>query len=515
MSLILNGNDLAIEDMVQVARSGKTVGLAPEARERIDKCRALLEEKLEKQEVMYGVTTGIGEFSEVVLTPEQTQNYQKFLIYSHAAGCGEPAPEEDVRAAILSRINVHCNGLSGCRLAVTETLVEMLNRGVTPVMCRRGSVGASGDLSPMAQMALVPMGEGEAFFEGERLPGAEAMKRAGIPIIVYEARDGLATINGSNVITGMGSIQVHDAAIFYKTAQIAAAMSMEALNTNTLCLDERLHKSRGYPGAVACAENLRRLVANSEFLGRDSKRVQDAYSLRSTPQVIGSALDSYNWSKEIFLIELNGVGDNPLFFPDSRDCVTGANFQGTPMAFALEHLSMAVTTVSVLSERRLNRLMNPALNVGLPAFLTKGAGMMSGLMLTQYTAGALICENRILSQPAAVGSIPAAADQEDFVSMGMTTAIKGRQIIDNAWSVLAIELMAAAQAFDFLAPLKPGPASKAAFEIIRGDVAYLDDDRPLFDDINRLTETVRSGRIVEAVEEIVGPLLLSDLTVTR
>lgn len=515
MSLILNGSNLHIDDLVLVARHGKKVGLAPEAEERINRCRALLEEKVEKREIMYGVTTGIGEFSEVVLTPEQTENYQKFLIYSHAAGCGEPVPEEEVRAAILSRINVHCNGLSGGRLLVTRTLVEMLNRGVTPVICRRGSVGASGDLSPMAQMALVLMGEGEAFFEGDRLPGAEAMKRAGIPTLVFEARDGLATINGSNVITGMGSLQVHDAARFYKNAQIAAAMSMEALNTNTLCLDERLHTARGYPGAVACASNLRLLLDDSGLLGRDNKRVQDAYSLRSTPQVIGSALDSFNWSEEIFQIELNGVGDNPLFFPETRDCVTGANFQGTPMAFALEHLGMAVTTVAVLSERRLNRLMNPALNAGLPAFLTKGAGMMSGLMLTQYTAGSLICENRILSQPAAVGSIPAAADQEDFVSMGMTTAIKGRQIVDNAWSVLAIEFMAAAQAFDFLAPLKPSPAGQAAFAAIREVVDYLDDDRPLFDDINGLTEIVRSGRIVDLVEKAAGTLQGSDLKVAR
>lgn len=514
MTVMLTGSDLAIRDVVRVAREGETVTLAPEARERINMCRALLDDKVQNREIMYGVTTGIGEFSEVVLTPEQTENFQKYLIYSHAAGCGEPLAQEAVRAAMLSRINVHCNGRSGLRLVVSETLVEMLNRGVTPVMCTHGSVGASGDLSPMAQMALVPMGEGEAFFEGKRLPGKEAMNRAGIPTVVYEARDGLAVINGSNVITGMGALQVNDAERVYKNAQIAAAMTMEVLNINPLCLDERLHTSRGYPGAVTCAANLRNLVEGSEILGRDGKRVQDAYSLRSTPQVIGSALDSHNWSREMFRIELNGVGDNPLFFPETEDVVTGANFQGTPMAFGLELLSTASTTVCVLSERRMNRLMNPALNAGLPAFLTKGAGMMSGLMLTQYTAGALICENRILCQPAAIGSIPAAADQEDFVSMGMTTALKGRRILDNAFSVLAIEFIAAAQAMDFLKPLKPAPATRAAYDVIRGVVEYLDDDRPLFDDINNLTALVKDGAIVKAVEEAVGTLEMSPLTVT-
>jgi len=515
MPVTLTGRDLTIDEVVRVARLGDNITLSSDAKERIDKCRALLDEKVEKREIMYGVNTGIGEFSEVVLTPEQTEEFQRFLIYSHAAGCGEPVPEDGVRAALTSRINVHCNGRSGLRHLVTETLVKMLNRGVTPVMCQRGSVGASGDLSPMAQMALVPMGEGEAFYKGERLPGKVAMEKAGIPTVTYEARDGLAVINGSNVITGMGSLQIHDADRVYRNAQIAATMTMESLNMNTLCFDERLHKARGYPGAVTCAANLRRLVAGSELVGREGQRVQDAYSLRSTPQVIGSALDAFNWSREMFLIELNGVGDNPLFFPEDGDCVTGANFQGTPMAFALELLATGVTTVCVLSERRLNRLMNPALNAGLPAFLTKGAGMMSGLMLTQYTAGSLICENRILCQPAAIGSIPAAADQEDFVSMGMNSAIKGRQILDNSYTILAIEYMAAAQAMDFLKPARPSAASQAAYEIIRETVDFLDDDRPLFDDINRLSEKVRDNTIVNDVENAIGALETSPLQVDR
>jgi len=505
MAVVLTGKNLTVEDVERIARGFEKVEVAPDAWERIRKCRAMCEEKIAAREVMYGVTTGIGEFSEVVLTPEQTQQYQRYLIYSHAAGIGEPLPEEVVRAAIATRINVLCNGLSGCRPVVVETLVAMLNAGVHPVMCKRGSVGACGDLSPMGQMALVLMGEGEAFYKGERLPGAEAMKRAGIPTIRYEARDGLATINGSNVINGWGCIMLPEARRWLKMHDIAAAMTMEALNINTKCLDERLHKARGYPGAITVAANLRRIMQGSKLLERPGKRVQDAYSLRSTPQVAGAARDSWKFARQMYEIELNGVGDNPLFFPDDKEVITGANFQGTPLAFALEALGLAVSTVCVLSERRLNRLMNPALSAGLPGFLTKGGGMFSGLMLSQYTACQLVNEQRVLSHPAANGSIPAAADQEDFVSMGLTTAIKTRQILDNAYGVLGIELIAAAQAFDFR-DAEPSAASKAAYEVIRSHVAHLDEDRPLFDDNNSMAEVVRRGEILEAVEKVTGPL---------
>ena len=506
MTVILDGKHLTIEDVIKVARNYEEVELHPSAIERIKICRTMLNEKIEAHEIMYGVTTGIGEFSEVALTPEQSEKYQKYLIYSHAAGIGEPIPEDAVRAALLSRINVLCNGLSGPRLIIVQTLVEMLNKGVTPVMCQRGSVGACGDLSPMAQMALVPMGEGEAFYKGKRLPGAEAMKQAGIPIIKYEQRDGLAVINGSNVITAMGCLQLYDADRWLRTHDIAAAMTLEAINANMKAYDDRLHQARGYPGAITCAENIRRLTEDSELLQRKGKKVQDAYSLRSTPQVVGAAKDTLKFSRQMFEIELNGVGDNPLFFPKDKTVITGANFQGTPLAFALEFLGIAITTVCVLSERRLNRLLNSHLSQGLPAFLTKGAGMFSGLMLSQYTAGALVCENRCLCTPAAIGSIPAAADQEDFVSMGMTTAIKTRQIIDNAYGVLGIELIAAAQAFDFRAPVKPAPATKTAYDVIRKYVAHLEEDRPLFDDNNAMAKCVKSGEILEAVEKVAGAL---------
>jgi len=506
MTITLDGHSLTVEKVVQVARENEKIAIHPEAMKRIKKCRDLLEEKIKKREIVYGVNTGIGELSEVVLTQEQVERYQRYLIYSHAAGYGKPLPIEVVRAAILSRINCHCHGHSGLRPVVVETLKEMLNKEVTPVVCEKGSVGACGDLSPMAQMALVPMGEGEAFYKGERLPGKEAMDRAGIPVIVYEARDGLATINGSNVIVGLGVLEIYDAERWIKNSEIAAAMTLEVLNANMKAYDERLHKVRGYPGALEASENIRQITEGSELLAQKGKKVQDCYSLRSTPQVMGAARDALKWARYMLETELNGAADNPTFFPDDDVVLTGANFQGTPMAFALELLGIAITTVCVLSERRTNRLMNPHLSMGLPAFLTKGAGMFSGLMLSQYTAGALVCENRILSHPAATGSISAAADQEDFVSMGMTTALKTQQIIDNAQAVLAVELIAGAQAVDFRKPIKSSKGVQAAARIIRKYVDHLEEDRPLYDDINKLKEVVESGEILEAVEKAAGPL---------
>jgi len=506
MTITLDGHNMTIEKVARVARENESIKIHPDAVGRIEKCRDLLEDKIKKNEIMYGVNTGIGELSEVVLAQEQVEKYQRYLIYSHAAGYGKPMPIEVVRAAILGRINCHCHGHSGLRYTVVETMKEMLNKGVTPVMCEKGSVGACGDLSPMAQMALVPMGEGEAFYKGERLPGKEAMAKAGIPTIVLEARDGLAMINGSNVIAGLGALEIYDTARWIKNSEIAAAITLEVLNANMNAFDERLHQVRGYPGAIEASENIRRITEGSELLTQKGKKIQDSYSLRSTPQVVGSAHDALKWARYMMEIELNGAADNPTFFPEEELVLTGANFQATPLAFALELLGMAVTTVTVLSERRTNRLMNPHLSMGLPAFLTKGAGMFSGLMLSQYTAGALICENRILSHPAATGSIPAAADQEDFVSMGMTTALKTRQIIDNAQAVLAIEMMAGAQAVDFRKPVKPSKGVQAAYEVIRKYVEHLEEDRPLFDDINTLKEVVESGEILEAVETAVGPL---------
>jgi len=505
MSLVVSGTGMKVEDVVRVARHGEKVSLDPEAIKRIERCREMLEAKIRAREIMYGVNTGIGEFSEVVLTPEQVEQYQRYLIYSHAAGIGKPLPEDVVRAAITTRINVHCHGNSGQRPIVTRTLVEMLNRGVTPVMFDKGSVGACGDLSPMGQMALVPMGEGEAFYRGKRMSGKAAMDAAGIPTIVYEARDGLATINGSNVILGMGCLEIDEADKLIRTAEIAAAMTLEALNANMKPYDERLHTLRGFPGAAKSARNIMKVVQGGEYLASKTKKVQDAYSMRSTPQVLGAVRDALHYTREQFLIELNGVGDNPIFIPEDKIVLTGANFQGTPLSLPLDMLAAGITTLSVISERRLNRLMNPALSAGLPPFLTKGAGMFSGLMLSQYTAGMLIAEQRILSMPASTQSIPAAADQEDFVSMGMNAALKMRQILENAYGVIGIELIAGAQALDFR-PTKSGPGIQAARDVIRKHVEHLEEDRPLFNDNNAMAAAVASWEVLDAVEKAVGRL---------
>ncbi len=509
MSIRIGEDRLTCEDVHRVARLGEKVELSDSAVTRIQHCREFVERKIEEQAVMYGITTGIGELSETILTPEQTQEFQRYLVYSHAAGYGDPLPIDSARSAILSRIAVLSKGHSGIRPILVGTMREMLNRGVTPVMCEKGSVGACGDLSPMSQFALVMIGEGEAFFEGERLPGATAMRRAGIDPVSFEARDGLASINGSNCITGIGALQVIDAEQWLRQVDIATAMTLEVVNANMLAYDERIHRVRGFPGAQIAAANVRRITQDSEMLAQPGKKVQDAYALRSTPQVVGAARDTVRFTREQIETELNGVGDNPIFFPDDDGgtILTGANFQGTPMAFGLEFLGTAITTVCVLSERRLNRLLNRNLSAGLPAFLTKGAGMFSGMMLAQYTAGALVCESRILSHPAATGSIPAAADQEDFVSMGMTTAWKSKQILKSAQAVLGIEMLAAAQAIDIRRPLRAGKGTEAAWKTIRKYVARLDEDRPLHTDINRMADLLESGEIVGAVEEAIGRLV--------
>lgn len=506
MAIILDGSNLTIDKLVRIARFHEKVELASKALERIKQCRAMLEEKIKAREIMYGVNTGIGEFSEVVLSDEQIEQFQRYLIYNHAAGIGEPVPIEQVRAAMVSRINVHARGKSGCRPEITLTLVEMLNKGVTPVVCRKGSVGACGDLAPMSQIALLLLGEGEAFYQGERLPGKVAMERAGIPIPGLKARDGLAAINGSNLITGMSALQLYDIERWLRQAQIACAMSLEALLANMKPYDVRLHEARGFPGAVRCARNLQKCLAGSDLLtGKFKVRVQDAYSMRSSPQVIGAALDALSWAWKQVEIELNAVADNPIFFPEYKLTLTGANFQGTPVSLPMDMVGAAVTMVCVLSERRLNRLTNPALSAGLPPFLIKGAGMFSGMMLSQYTADMLIVEQRILSTPASIQSIPAAADQEDFVSMGMNTALKNQQILDNAYGVLGIEFMGAAQALDFR-DFTHGQGVTTAHQVIRQHVAFLDEDRPLHRDHNTMKKLVQSGEILKAVEEVVGPL---------
>lgn len=504
--LVVTGNNLSIEDVVKVARHNEKVELHPDALNRIVACRQMLEEKIEAREIMYGVNTGIGEFSEVVLTDDQVKEFQKYLIYNHAAGIGDPAPIEYVRGAMLGRINVHAHGNSGCRPEITLTLVEMLNKGVTPFVCQKGSVGASGDLAPMSQIALLLMGEGKAFYEGELLDGKTAMERAGIPVPGLKARDGLATINGSNVLTAMSAILLYDADRWLRQAEIAASMSLEALKANMRPYHELIHQVRGFKGAIRSAAAIRKCVAGGDLVeGKMKSKVQDAYSMRSTPQVIGAAHDALAYARSQVETELNGVGDNPIFFPELNMQLSGANFQGTPVSLPMDMAGAAITMVSVLSERRMNRLNNPALSVGLPAFLTRGAGMFSGLMLSQYTADMQIVEQRILSMPASIQSIPAAADQEDFVSMGMNTAIKNFQILDNAYGILGIEFMAAAQALDFR-DFKFGNGTTKAHSVIRKYVDFLDVDRPLYDDHTKMKELVKSCEILEEVEGVVGSL---------
>ncbi|MAN35644.1 MAG: phenylalanine ammonia-lyase [Candidatus Marinimicrobia bacterium] len=500
MTKEINGKNLTVDFLVSVIRNNCKIKLSKDSVEKIKKCRSLVDKKIADGEIMYGINTGIGEFSETILNPDQIKDFQKYLVYNHAAGIGDPAPIEHVRAAMLSRINVHAKGMSGCRLIITETLVEMLNKGVTPYVCAKGSVGACGDLAPMSQIALVLLGEGKAYFNNKLLNAKEAMEKAGIKIPGLEARDGLSVINGSNFLTGMSALFIFDTKKWFKQANIAAAMSMDALIANLGPLNKLIHEVRGFKGAVKSSNALRKILNNGDLLnGTLNTKVQDAYTLRSTPQVIGAAIDYADYCQKQVEIELNGVGDNPIFFVDQKIQLSGANFQGTPVSLPLDMLGAAVTMVSVLSERRMNRLNNPALSNGLPAFLTKGAGMFSGLMLSQYTADTQIVEQRILSAPASIQSIPAAADQEDFVSMGMNTALKNFQILDNAYGILGIEFFAAAQALDFRKH-KFGEGVIEAHEIIRKYIDFLDIDRPLYDDHNKIKKLVKSTEILSQVE---------------
>ncbi len=506
MPIKIDSKSLTIDKLVKISRYNEQIELADEALERIKKCRALLDKKIKNREIMYGVNTGIGEFSEIALDDEKLEEFQKYLIYNHSAGIGEPIKKEFVRGAIAARINVHAHGNSGCRPEITQTLVEMLNKDVVPVVSSKGSVGACGDLAPMSEIALLMIGEGEAYYKGQRLPAKIAFQNAGIKIPGLKARDGLSIINGSNVLTAMSAITLWDYNRLLKHAEIAAAMSLEALLANLKPYDERLHLLRGFPGAVRSARAIFKMLQGSDLLtGKMKTKVQDAYSMRSTPQVIGAAHDALKYCVYQVEIELNGVGDNPIFLPDEELTLTGANFQGTPVSLPMDMAGAAITMVCVLSERRLNRLLNPALSVGLPPFLTLNPGFNSGFMLSQYTADMMIVEQRILSTPASIQSIPAAADQEDFVSMGMNTAIKNTQILDNAYGIIGIELMAAAQALD-IRKFKNGEGVETAKRIIRKYVDFLDVDRPLYKDHNKMKELVKSGEILDEVEKVIGPL---------
>ncbi|HJM17344.1 MAG TPA: aromatic amino acid ammonia-lyase [Candidatus Poseidoniia archaeon] len=506
MAVYLDGNSLTINKLVRVARDMENIKVTEESWKRIEDCRNMLQSKIDAHEIMYGITTGIGEFSEVTLTPEQTQEFQKLLVRNHAAGIGDPMDIEIVRGAMCGRINVHVKGHSGGRRQITEYLKDVLNHQITPVVCEKGSVGACGDLAPMSQIALALMGEGEMFVNGKIVDSQVALENIGLKPLELKARDGLALINGSNVLTALAALILYDAERWMKMHDIAAAMSLEALKANMKPYDKRIHHLRGFKGSQKIAANLNLLTTESEILYSGEKKVQDAYSMRSTPQVAGTLRDSLEFARKQIETELNGVGDNPIFLTKEKEVLTGANFQGSPIALPMEMIGTGLSMVAVLSERRLNRLTNPALSVGLPPFLTKKPGLHSGMMLSQYTADALIVETKILSHPAANQSIPAAADQEDFVSMGLTTCQKVRQIMDNCFGVLGIEMMAAAQALDIRGK-GLGKGTSIAHKIIRKYVDYLDVDRPLYRDHNTMVKLLKSNEILEAVESELGKKL--------
>lgn len=498
MSVLVDGSSLTIADVVNVARHRHRVELPPKQLNDIVRCRQFYEGLRHGSRPIYGVTTGVGSLSTCPLATEELEEFQANMLRSHAAGVGEPAPIEFVRGAMLSKANVHARGKSACRPEVTQTFLEMLNREVTPVVCLRGSVSACGDLAPMAQLALLLMGEGEAYFKGERLPGAVAMRRAEIPIPGVKDRDGLAAINGSNFITAIFALQLYDIEVVLRHAEVACAMAMEALGANVVALDARLHAVRGFPGGLRSAQTIRDQVAGGDLTNGVDAQLQDAYSLRATPQVLGAVWDALEYCRAQIEIELNAVADNPIFFPDEADFLTGANFQGFPVSLPMDLMATALTSVCVMSERRLNRLLNPALSRGLPAFLSPEPGKHNGLMISQYTAGALVAEQRLLSSPASIGSIPACADQEDFVSMGMNAALRNMQLIANAHGVIGIELMAAAQAMD-LCKRRFGAGSSAAHAAVRSKLPKLERDRELHRDHAAMIDLIKSEAILDAV----------------
>jgi histidine ammonia-lyase len=505
MPVEIDGESLTIEDVHAVARNHDKVVIPERSIEKVNRCRNIIQEMIDSGEAIYGVTTGIGEFSRIKISKEQAEELQRRIVYSHAAGTGKPHLEEEVRAAMLLRANVITKGHTALRLSVLESLVEMINKNVIPVIYEKGSVGTSGDLSPLSQMAEVVMGEGYAFYEGERLTGKEAMDRAGIKTWTLSTKEGLGLINGSQMFTGVGALTLYDAEKLLVNAQIVSAVTLNALKAVMRHFDARYHAVRPYKGQNAVAANLRTLCNNSEILEVDNPKVQDAYSLRCTPQVLGPLKDAMRYIRGQIEIEMNSAADNPLFFPEDNEHIPGGNFHGEPIAIALDFLAIVLSEIASLSERHTNRLLNPTLS-GLPDFLVEGRGLNSGLMVSQYTAAALVSENKVLSHPASVDSISVSADQEDHVSMGPIAALKAREIVQNVGTVLAIELMAGAQALEFRKPQKPSPPVQIVYDEVRKLVTKLEVDRPLYPDMDKLTELIRSNKLIDIVTEKVGEL---------
>lgn len=505
--VILNGNDLTLDQFTLAVRKGGRVMLSEEAGLKVMNARRVVEKALSEKRVVYGLTTGFGALSEVVISHEQTKQLQKNIVMSHAVGVGDFLDEETVRAIILLKINDLAKGHAGIRPESLNTLVEMFNKGVYPRIPEKGSVGASGDLAPLAHMSLVLIGQGEAVFQGRALGGANAMKEAGIRQIELEAGEGLSLINGTQVMTAIGALAVCDALNLLKVADVAAGMSMEVLLASNMEFDKKIHDARPHPGQITSADNLRRITRNSEIVSshKDCSRVQDAYSIRCSPQVHGASVDAIHYARRVVEIEMNAATDNPLIFPETGQIVSGGNFHGQPIALAMDFLAIALSEAANISERRIERLVNPQLS-GLPAFLIKDAGLNSGFMIAQYTAAALVSENKALAHPASVDSIPTSANKEDHVSMGTIAARKCREILKNAEYVISIELLCAAQAMDLFTNLRAGAGTMEAYRLIRGHISHLEEDRVLSHDVNAMYKLLHEGRILNAVESKIGPL---------
>ncbi|HWR60643.1 MAG TPA: histidine ammonia-lyase [Clostridia bacterium] len=504
--LLIDGENLTIKDVVDVARSDRRIELSEQAVGRIRKSRKYVDELVDKGAVVYGITTGFGKFSDVFISKEDTRALQRNLIVSHSCSLGDPLAEEIVRGIMLLRINALAKGFSGIRLETVNTLVEMLNKGVHPIIPEKGSLGASGDLAPLANMVLVMLGEGEAIYQGVKLSGKEAMDRAEIKTVELTSKEGLALINGTPVMTAIGALAAYDAVNLLKNADIISAMTLEALKGITTAFDKKVHEVRGQRGQMAAARNMLRLVEGSELTTVQGQiRVQDAYTLRCIPQIHGASRDAIQYVVEKITIEMNAVTDNPIVFADDDQVISGGNFHGQPIALAMDFLGIALSELANVSERRLERLVNPQLN-DLPAFLTRKGGLNSGFMITQYAAASIVSENKVLAHPASVDSIPSSANQEDHVSMGTTAARKARVILDNVQKVLGIEAFAASQAISFRGDVKLGKGTAEAYKVIREEVTPVDEDRIMYVDMNKFDRMIKSEAFVKAAESAVGEL---------
>jgi histidine ammonia-lyase len=505
----LSGHDLGIDDVERVAAGEATAALGAQALEQIGASRALIDRVVADDTPTYGVNTGFGRFVDVHIAPEQAAQLQLNLLRSHACGVGDPFPDEVVRAATLLRANALAKGTSGVRVEPVQLLLDLLAAGVVPVVPSRGSLGASGDLAPLAHLGLVLVGEGQARFGGETLSGADALSRAGLEPIVLAAKEGLALINGTQFMAAIGALVLARAHRLVKLADVAAAQSLEALRASRTPFAPELQALRPHPGQVASAANLYRLLDDSEIVAthRWCGRVQDAYSLRCAPQVHGAVRDAVAYAEGVVAIELNAATDNPIVLADRGEVLSNGNFHGEPVAIALDTLKLGLSELASISERRIERMLNPALSNGLPAFLTEDGGLNSGFMIAQYVAASLVSEDKVLVHPASADSIPTSAGQEDHVSMGATSAVHLWHVCANVERVLAIELLCGAQGVDFLAPKRPGPAVRAAHAAVRELSPHLDCDRSLAAEINAVAGRIRDGSLLAVVESGSAPLL--------